>query len=90
MSDIKLPPLPEPFRTPLPAGTFTKLLAVMDEYAAAHAAAVTAAARDCRLCRNFRDCSDHGYLAGWCKEGNQYEPLPPVRLWGPRAASSSA
>jgi len=36
---------------------------------------------DCRLCRNFRDCSDHGYLAGWCKEGNQYEPLPPVRLW---------
>lgn len=36
---------------------------------------------DCRICRNFRDCSDHGYLAGWCKEGNQYEPLPPVRLW---------
>ena len=36
---------------------------------------------DCRTCVNFRDCSDHGYLAGWCKEGNQYEPLPPVRLW---------
>ena len=36
---------------------------------------------DCRTCVNFRDCSDHGYLAGWCKEDNQYEPLPPVWLW---------
>lgn len=42
MNKVMLPPLPEPFRTPLPAGTFTKLLAVMDEYATAHAAAVSA------------------------------------------------
>ena len=45
---------------------------------------------DCRTCANFRDCSNHGYLAGWCKDGGRYEPLPPVRLWVSHATSASS
>ena len=52
----------------------------------AHAAAVTAAARDCRTCK-------HAKISAWvdstrctvsfdpCTNADRYEPLPPVRLW---------
>ena len=50
----------------------------------AHAAAVTAAARDCRTCHHLQN-EMHYRLScpktDYCVNGNQHEPLPPVRLW---------
>lgn len=36
---------------------------------------------DCRLCRNFYIPHETCIEDASCTNGNQYEPLPPVRLW---------
>ena len=46
-----------------------------------YAAAVSAAARDCRLCRNFYVPHETCIEDAPCTNGDHYEPLPPVRLW---------
>ena len=57
----------------------------------ANAAVVTAAARDCRTCAAFDPRNgDHALNCETCVQWSEYQPLPPVRLWRPRAASSSA
>lgn len=50
----------------------------------AHAAAVSAAARDCRTCKRFYDweekvCTQSNKNP--CVNGDKHDPLPPVRLW---------
>lgn len=78
MSDV-------PPRTPLPAGAVSSILAIMDEYAHAHAAAAVTAARDCRTCVNFDfwpgSCKNAVFEKLRCTNADRYEPLPPVRLW---------
>lgn len=48
-----------------------------------YAAAVTAAARDCRTCRNT--ITQYGVTrcnsTVVCTNADRYKPLPPVRLW---------
>ena len=49
----------------------------------AHAAAVSAAARDCRTCRNT--ITQYGVTrcnsTVVCTDADRYQPMPPVRLW---------
>ena len=45
---------------------------------------------DCRTCRNFYIPHETCIEDASCTNGDRYEPLPPVRLWRPRAASASS
>ena len=52
-------------------------------YGESYAAAVSAAARDCRTCRNT--ITQYGVTrcnsTVVCTNADRYKPLPPVRLW---------